>query len=78
MAQFSKSNNPIHDAVCNAAESTRQVTVAAAAQSLAGQVTVNNAEITWARACIASCKANNNSQGMEAYIDVLRSLGVNA
>ena len=78
MGQFSQSGKSVHDTTCNIAESTRQAAVAAAPNSPAGQVTVNNAEIAWARACIASCKANNNSQGMECYIAVLKSLGVNS
>jgi hypothetical protein len=41
----------------------------------AGQVAANNAEIAFCRAVIASCKANNNSQGMEPYINVLKQLG---
>ena len=76
MGQYAKSNNLVHDAACNLAESVRQVTAAAVAQSPAGQAALNTAEITWARACIASCKANNNSQGVEAYLSLLRSLGV--
>jgi hypothetical protein len=78
MGQFSKSGNVAHDAACNAAESVRQGAVAAAAQSPSGQAAVNAAEITWARACMASCKANNGGQGQEAYISVLKSLGVNS
>jgi hypothetical protein len=75
MGQFSQSGKSAHDTACNVAESTRQAVQATAAQSPAGQVALNNAEIAWARACIASCKANNNSRGMEVYINVLRALG---
>jgi len=78
MGQFAKSHNPTHDTACNVAEATRQAVQATAANSPAGQVALNNAEIAWARACIASCKLNNASQGMEPYIAVLKSLGVNA
>jgi hypothetical protein len=78
MGQFSKSGNLAHDTACNTAESTRQAVQATAAMSPAGQAALNAAEITWARACIASCKANNGGQGMEPYISVLRSLGVNS
>jgi len=75
MGQFAKSHNLVHDAACNVAESTRQAAAAAAAQSPAGQVALNNAEIAWARACLASCRANNGGQGQEAYIAVLKALG---
>jgi hypothetical protein len=64
-----------HDVACNKAESTRQSAVAGAAQSAAGQVVVNNAEIAYARAVIASCIANNNNVGLEAYQSLLRALG---
>jgi len=75
MGQFSKSGNLAHDTACDTAESTRQAAQAAAAMSPAGQAALNAAEIAWARACIASCKANNGGQGQEAYIAVLKSLG---
>jgi len=75
MGQNTKSGNFTHDTACNVAESTRQVAAAAATQNAAGQVTVNNAEIAWARACVASCIANNNSVGQGAFRDLLRSLG---
>jgi hypothetical protein len=78
MGQYAKSHNLIHDAACNLAEAVRQVSAAAAASSPAGQVVVNNAEIAWARACIASCKANNAGNGQEPYINVLKALGVNS
>jgi hypothetical protein len=41
----------------------------------AGQVTTNNAEIAYNRACIASCKANNNGAGTEAFMAALKALG---
>jgi hypothetical protein len=69
------SGNYVHDQACLAAESTRQSAVAGAASSPAGQVVVNNAEIAWARACIASCKANNSAVGAEAFQTLLRALG---
>lgn len=75
MGQFAQSHNPTHDRTCNVAESTRQAAVAGVAQSPAGQAALNAAEITWARACLASCRANNNSQGAECYIQLLRALG---
>jgi hypothetical protein len=64
-----------HDQACIKAEAVRQSSVLGAAMSPAGQAVMNSAEIAWARACLASCKANNNSQGMEAFISVLKSLG---
>lgn len=70
-----QSGNLAHDNACNLAEGTRQVSVAGAAQSAAGQVTVNNAEIAWARACVASCIANNNKIGAEPFQTLLRALG---
>jgi hypothetical protein len=75
MGQFAKSHNSVHDNACNTAESTRQAVQATAANSPAGQAALNAAEITWARACIASCKLNNGGNGMEPYIAVLRALG---
>jgi hypothetical protein len=69
------SGNYAHDAACAIAEGTRQATAATATQNAAGQVTINNAEIVWARAIIASCVANNNGQGAEAFRSLLRALG---
>ena len=64
-----------HDNACYIAESKRQSAVFGVASSAAGQVVVNNAEIAWARACIASCIANNNSVGAEPFQSLLRALG---
>ena len=64
-----------HEIACYKAESTRQGAVAGAASSAAGQVVVNNAEIAFARAVIASCIANNSNVGLEAYQTLLRALG---
>jgi len=75
MGGHTRSGNLVHDTACNSAESSRQAAAAAATQNPAGQVTVNNAEITWARACVASCKANNNSIGAEPFQTLLRALG---
>ena len=75
MGGHTRSGNLVHDTACNTAESTRQAVQATVAQSPAGQAALNAAEIAWARSCIASCKLNNNSQGMECYVAVLRSLG---
>jgi len=54
-----------HDQACILAEGIRQAAVAGVTMNAAGQVAANNAEIAFCRAVIASCKANNNSQGME-------------
>jgi len=75
MGGHTRSGNLVHDTACNVAESTRQAAQAAAAQSPAGQVAVNNAEIAWARACITSAKANNNGIGVEPWQTLLRALG---
>ena len=64
-----------HDAACNLAEGVRQATVAGVTQNPAGQVVSNNAEITWARACLVSCRQNNGGQGQETFIGLLKSLG---
>jgi hypothetical protein len=70
-----KTGNQAHDSACNLAEAVRQAAVAAATQNPAGQVASNNAEIVFARAVIASCRANNNGNGAESYQTVLRALG---
>jgi hypothetical protein len=75
MGQVSKSGNFLHDQSCNVAEATRQAAVAGAAQSAAGQILVNAAEIAWARSCLLSCRQNNGGAGQEPYIQLLRSLG---
>jgi hypothetical protein len=78
MTGIIKSGVAAHDAACLAAEVKRQSDTAGVASSAAGQAVVNAAEIVWARTCLASCKANNNSVGMEPFIALLRSLGVNS
>jgi hypothetical protein len=75
MGGHTHSGNLAHDAACNTAESTRQAAQAAAAQSPAGQVALNNAEIVWARACVTSCLTNNGGAGLAVYQGLLRSLG---
>jgi hypothetical protein len=67
-----------HNVALLAAEAKRQSDTAAVASSVAGQAAMNSAEITWARSCIASCKLNNAGAGIEPYLGVLRSLGVNS
>ena len=64
-----------HDQACILAEGIRQAAVAGVTMNTAGQVAANNAEIAFCRAVIASCKANNNSQGMKPYINALKQLG---
>jgi len=66
-----QSGNYAHDQACAVAEGVRQAAVAGTPT----QTTVNNAEITWARACVASCVANNGGQGAEAFRSLLRALG---
>jgi hypothetical protein len=66
-----KSGNYLHDVACALAEGVRQSAVAGATS----QATVNAAEITWARAIVASCKANNGGAGAEAFTSLLRALG---
>jgi hypothetical protein len=75
MGSIVKTTSLTHNTTCNIAEGTRQVTVAGAAQSAAGQVVINNAEATWARAVIASADANNSGFGAEPARTLLRSLG---
>ena len=70
-----QSGNLAHDNACSIAEDIRQAAVAAVAQSAAGQKASDAAEITWARTCLASCRANNGGQGQEAFISLLKSLG---
>ena len=73
-----QSGNFAHDSACGVAESIRQAAVQNVAQSPAGQKAHDAAEIAWARACLVSCRANNNGNGQEAFISLLRSLGVNS
>jgi len=70
-----QTGNQAHDLACSIAESTRQGAVAGVPSTPAGQVTVNAAEIAWARSVIASCVANLGGQGREPFIQLLRSLG---
>jgi hypothetical protein len=64
MSGLIKTGIVAHDQALAVAEGTRQAAAAAATQNPAGQVTVNNAEIAWARAGVASCLANNNGAGV--------------
>jgi hypothetical protein len=78
MGGLNRTGNFAHDQALVAAEQVRQSAVAAAAQSPAGQKASDAAEIAWARSCLASCRLNLNGQGQEAYLSLLRSLGVNS
>jgi hypothetical protein len=66
--------NSAHAAACLAAEVTRQSALAGSPT----QAQVNSAEIAYHRAVIASCKANNGGNGLEASLSALQSLGVNS
>jgi hypothetical protein len=63
--------NYLHDQACSVAEGVRQAAVAGATT----QSVITSAEITWARAIIASCKANLGGSGAEAFQTLLRALG---
>src|SRR5262249_48067386 len=70
--------NAAHDAALVAAEGTRQAAVIGVPSSPAGQATVSASEIAFHRAVIASCKANNSSNGLAESLMALKSLGVNS
>jgi hypothetical protein len=73
-----QSGNLAHDVACSLVEATRQVAVASVAQSPAGQKASDAAEIAYHRGIIASCKANNSSQGLAESLMALRALGVSS
>jgi hypothetical protein len=73
-----QSGNLAHDAACSVIEATRQVAVAAAGTGPSGQKASDAAEIIYHRGIIASCKANNSSNGLAESLMALRSLGVTA
>jgi hypothetical protein len=68
MSQYG-GDNQTHKGNVSAAESTRQVAVAAAST----QASVTSAEISFYRTCRTSALANNVSPTV--YIDALKSLG---
>jgi hypothetical protein len=70
MSQYG-GDNQTHKGNVSAAESTRQVAVAAAGTS---QSAVNTAEIAFYRTCVASAKANGVGS-TSVYMDALRWLG---
>jgi hypothetical protein len=66
-----RTGSKVHDDALLAAEQTRQ-------QSVGGSPTaaqVKAADIAYARAALASCKANNNGSGVEQFSTMLRELG---
>jgi hypothetical protein len=74
MGGIVRSGVAAHDAACLAAEVTRQAAVSGSPT----QATVTAAEIVYHRAVIASAKANNGGNGVEASLSALMTLGVNA
>jgi hypothetical protein len=70
--------NAAHDAALQSAEQARQAAVVGVPNSPAGQVTMNNSEIAFHRAIVASCRANNSNVGLEGSLSALKSLGVNS
>jgi hypothetical protein len=67
-----KTGNVVLDYALEAAESTHQVSIAAAGMN---QSQVKTADITFYRACLASAKTNNNGGGVEQFSNALRELG---
>ena len=65
-----------HDTACSLVEATRQAAVIGVPSSPSGQATVNASEIAYHRGIIASCRANNSSNGLAESLMALRSLGV--
>jgi hypothetical protein len=66
-----QSNTKAHNDAVTAAEGARQSGVAAAGSS---QSAARAAEVTFYRAVVASCKANNNNSGLEAALSALQAL----
>jgi hypothetical protein len=64
---------PAHISACLSALQTLQTSVPGAST----QAAMNALFVTYYRAIIASCKANNNNAGIGPPLDALRSLGVN-
>ena len=75
MSSVVKTGNVAHDNACLAALTTLQSALPAAVAS--GQAAVNAIYITFHRAVIASCIANNNRSGMWPSLSALKTLGVN-
>lgn len=72
MSSVVKTGVLAHDNACLAALTTLQGALPAAAT----QAAVNALYITFHKAVVASCKANNNSSGMDPSLTALRSLGI--
>jgi RecA/RadA recombinase len=64
-----------HDVAITASEGKRQAAVAAAGNS---QSAVRAAELTHARACLASSLVNNGGADVSVWNTMLRELGVNS
>jgi len=64
--------NKVHDDALLAAEHTRQI----ASAGNPSQATLRAADLAYARACLASCKANNGGAGAQLFQTMLRELGV--
>lgn len=62
---------PAHDAALVAAEQTRQVALA----GMPTQAAARTADIAYARAALASCKANNGGIGATFWQEMLMELG---
>jgi hypothetical protein len=67
-----KSGVKAHDDAIAAAEGVRQVACAPGASA----ATIKSAEITFYRAVVSSCRANNSGSGIEQALNALRELGV--
>ena len=70
-----QSGNFAHDTACSLVEATRQAAVAGVAQSPAGQKAHDAAEIAYHRGIVASCRANNSSNGLAESVMALKALG---
>jgi len=68
-----KTGNVAHDNACLAALNSLQTSL----PGVTSQASVNALFITFHRAVIASCIANNKSSGMAPSLAALKSLGVN-
>jgi hypothetical protein len=75
MGERIKTGVVTHDLALATAESKRQSAIYGVAQSAAGQAVATAADIAWARACVASCVANNGGFGVEPFQTLLRALG---
>jgi hypothetical protein len=72
MGMIYKTGVKAHDDAVALAEGVRQVTCAPGASA----ATIKSAEITFYRAVVSSCRANNNGSGIEQPLVALRELGV--